>query len=87
MRYDKIEEARSAVIAECEKRRPLQDSLERKLLANEMELIALRRIVETWKGSAISLQKFEAAVVMKEKKCDKSRMLVAEARDKWGSTP
>jgi hypothetical protein len=86
-RYDKIENARSAVIAVREQRRPLQESLERRLLANEMGLIELRKIVDAWKGDDISLQKFEAVVAMKAKDCNKTRKLVAEANNKWGSTP
>jgi hypothetical protein len=87
MRYDKIEKARSVVIAVREKHRPVQESLERKLQAHEMGLLELRKIVDAWKGDTISLQKFEAVVVMKEKECDETRKLVAEARDKWGSAP
>jgi hypothetical protein len=87
MRHDKIENARSIVIAAREQRRQQQEALEGKLLANEMGLTELRKLVDAWKGDKISLQKLETVVLMKEKECNKARKLVAKARNKWGSTP
>jgi hypothetical protein len=87
MRHDKIEKARSIVIAAREQGRQQQEALEGKLLANEMGLTELRKLVDAWKGDKISLQKLETVVLMKEVECSKARKLVAEARNKWGSTP
>jgi hypothetical protein len=82
-----MDKARSAVIAVHDQRQPLQASLERRLLDNEKGLIELRKIVNTWKEDDISFQKFEAVVVMKEKECKEIRKLVAEANNKWESSP
>jgi hypothetical protein len=87
MRHNKIENARSIVIAVREQRRRQQEALGGKLLANEMGLTELRKLVDAWKGDKISLQKLETVVLMKEVECNKARKLVAEARNKWGSTP
>jgi hypothetical protein len=86
MRYEKIENARSIAIAIREQRQQQQEAVEGKLLANEMGLPELRKMVDDWKGDMISLQKLEMVVLMKEKECNKTRKLVAEARDMWGST-
>jgi hypothetical protein len=87
MRHKKIENARSIVIAAREQRQQQQEALEGKLLASEMGLTELRKLVDAWKGDTISLRKLEAVVLMKEVECNKARKLVAEARKKWGSTP
>jgi hypothetical protein len=58
MRHDKIEIARSTVIAIREQRQQQQETpsssamekLEAQLLANEMELTELRKLVHAWKG-------------------------------------
>jgi hypothetical protein len=86
MRSEKIENARSAVIAIREQRFQHQEAMEGKLLANEMGLTELRKLVATWKGEAILLGKLEAVVLMKEKECKKTRKLVGEAINGWGST-
>jgi hypothetical protein len=82
-----MEKARSAVIAVRDQRQPLQASLERRLLDNEKGLIELQKIVNTWKEDDISFQKIEAVVARKEKECKESRKLVAEANNKWESSP
>jgi hypothetical protein len=81
----KIENARSVVIAVREQRRQHQEAVEGKLLANEMGLTELRKMIDTWKGEEILLQQLEAVVLVKEKECKKTRKLVAEASDQWGS--
>lgn len=86
MRYEKIEHARSIAIAIRARRQQQQETVEGKLLSNERGLTELRKMVNDWKGDKISLQKLERVVLMKEKECDKTRKLVAEARDMWGST-
>jgi hypothetical protein len=87
MRSEKIENARSIAISIREQRRQQQEALEGKLLAKEMGLTELRKLVDAWKGEEISLQELEAVVLMKEKECNKTRKLVAEARNTRGSTP
>jgi hypothetical protein len=86
MRSDKIENARCVATAIREQRQQHQESVERKLLANEMGLAELRKMVYNWKGEEFSLQQLEVVVLMKEKECKKTRKFVAEARNQWGST-
>jgi choline kinase len=88
MRFEKIESARSAATTVREQRQQEQETVEGKLLANEMGLTELRKMVDDWEGEDIPLHQLEAVVLMKEKECKKARKLVAEAstRNTWGST-
>lgn len=86
MRLEKIQIARSIATAAREQRQQQQQVLERKLLANEMGLTELRNMIDDWKGDKISLQKLALVAMMKEKECIKTRKLVADTRNKWGST-
>jgi hypothetical protein len=109
MRYDKIEDALSIAIAIREQRQQQQqeapsassihtalvERLEGKLLASEMGLSELRKLVDAaWKGETVSyqggdsypLQKLEAVILTKEDECCKARKIVAEVRNKPGRT-
>jgi hypothetical protein len=87
MRSEKIERARCVAAAIREQRQQQQQALEGKHLANEGGLTELRKMVDAWKGDKILLQKLEAVVLMKKKECKKTRKLVAEAINEWGSVP
>jgi hypothetical protein len=86
MRLEKIASARSIATAIREQRQQQQEAVEGKLLANEMGLTELRKMVDDWEGENFSLQQLEAVVLIKEKECKKTRRLVAETRNTWGST-
>jgi hypothetical protein len=88
MRSEKIESARSITTAIRQQRQQQHETLEAKLLANEMGLTELRKIADTWKGEEITLHKLEGVVLMKEKECERTRKLVAgETFNRWGSMP
>lgn len=50
-----------------------------------MGLTKLREMIDDWRGEKIPLQKLKGVVLMKAKECDKTRRLLAEARNQWGS--
>jgi hypothetical protein len=87
IRSEKIERARNIATAIRQQRQQQQETLEAKLLANERGLTELRKLVDTWNGEEITLRKLEAVVLMKEKECEKTRKLVAETFNRWGSMP